>query len=303
MRLVSALLDLIAPPRCLVCRVALEVSSSSLCGGCLRRLPWWRTADGCPRCGSRMPLGRGAEPGLFDAGAAGCPGCLADGSPLHACHALLRYEGPARSWLPGFKRRPGPFGPPPELAGVIGLLSRELAVRARGTLGDPPDALVPIPLHAQRRRERGFNQAEWIARTAARELGCRPRPGWLLRVRPTPPQAGLQGRSRRENVRLAFRTGGRIEPGLRIWLIDDVLTTGSTLEAAADCLLAAGAEEVSGLALAATLPARRRANLRGEDRCATADLRGAAFAEACGEACGEAGGHSRIGALTMRPND
>jgi len=259
MELLSALLDLIAPARCIRCGAAADCASPTFCNPCLRRLPWWRVADGCPRCGSRMPLGPAAEPGLFEAGADGCPGCLADGSALHACHTLLRYEGPLRVWLPGFKRPPrSPLGPPAEIVGLVGFLGRELARRLRDRAMPPPDAILPIPLHPRRKRARGFNQAEWIAGLVARawRRPC-PRAG-LVRTRPTGPQASLRGTERRENVRRAFRVDFAIRTGTRIWLVDDILTTGQTLEAAANCLLAAGAAEVHALTLAATLPGRRR---------------------------------------------
>lgn len=204
-----------------------------------------------------MPLSGESEPGLFEAGADGCPGCLADGSALHACHALLRYEGPARLWVPGFKRRHGPFGPPPALAVAIAFLARQLADQLWHRNAEPPDRIVPVPLHPRRRRERGFNHAESIARPLARALGRPCQPELLVRIRPTLAQASLRGEARRDNVRSAFRSRTLLGPGLRIGLVDDVLTTGQTLEAAAEALLEAGAGEVVGLTIAATLPPRR----------------------------------------------
>jgi len=119
-----------------------------------------------------------------------------------------------------------------------------------------PDLVVPMPLHTRRRWRRGFNHATPIARSLAETLEVEWRPDALVRVRDTPPQAGLPEAARRRNVRGAFRARPRLGAHTRVWIVDDVLTTGSTLDAAADALLDAGIAEVYGLALAATHDAR-----------------------------------------------
>ena len=95
-----------------------------------------------------------------------------------------------------------------------------------------PDALVPVPIHFRRRRERGYNQAELLAATVAERCGLPVRDA-LERVRDTPPQVNRTGEQRWENVRGAFVPRARAAPGRRPILIDDVQTTGATLEAAA----------------------------------------------------------------------
>lgn len=117
------------------------------------------------------------------------------------------------------------------------------------------DAVVPAPLHPSRRRPRGFNQAELIARAAAARLGLPVETKWLERTKATPPQAGLSRSERRANLRGAFRVR-RPEAlvGKRVLLVDDVATTGATFEACAKALKRAGARYVAALAVARARP-------------------------------------------------
>lgn len=111
--------------------------------------------------------------------------------------------------------------------------------------------LVPVPLSRERKRERGYNQTERIARAAgARVPGVRIEPGRLARLRDTLPQTSLGGAARKENLRDAFLAGADTDPSHTYIVFDDVLTTGSTLSAAMDALRRAGAKRICGLALA-----------------------------------------------------
>lgn len=116
------------------------------------------------------------------------------------------------------------------------------------------DVVVPVPLHAARRRERGYNQTELIARPLARHLGIPLEEGTLARVKQRPPQLFLSRRERWLSVRGAYeiRKGRRID-NLRVLLIDDVFTTGATLDACAQCLKKGGAKSVVGLTVARAL--------------------------------------------------
>ena len=131
-------------------------------------------------------------------------------------------------------------------ARVLGeLLAREH--RSRGW--EPPDCIVPMPLHFTRLRERGFNQALEIARFAASSLGTRVESRSLVRKIATREQSGLSLEVRRKNVRGAFEVVQAL-PHKRIALLDDVVTTGSTAMAAIDALQAAGAREIELWAIA-----------------------------------------------------
>ncbi len=130
------------------------------------------------------------------------------------------------------------------------LLSAVLAARPLAA-----DALLPIPLHPARQAERGFNQAEVLAREVEQALRLPLIGAGLARVRATEQQARLDARARAENMRGAFRWQGATPPR-RIILVDDVLTTGATMAACAAALRAAGTEQVYGLALARSRPDR-----------------------------------------------
>jgi len=115
------------------------------------------------------------------------------------------------------------------------------------------DLVLPVPLHHRRRRERGYNQSELIARVLARQTGIPFDRRLLIRARPTVSQVGLTDKQRQANVRNVFKCANPKKiSGRRILLIDDVMTTGSTVASASEALLKGGALRVSVLALART---------------------------------------------------
>jgi competence protein ComFC len=113
------------------------------------------------------------------------------------------------------------------------------------------DVVVPVPLHRERERERGYNQADLVARPLAKRLGLPYRAVLLVRTRPRPDKHVLSSAERWESVRGAFATvpGSQVDK-LRVLLVDDVMTTGATLDACAKALRGAGAKSVIGLTVA-----------------------------------------------------
>ena len=230
------MLELALPPSCAGCGAAVA-ASAVLCAGCDARLPRLGM-DTCPRC--QRPGSRYAP----------CAGCAASPSPLAACRAAALYAGDVESWIRRFKYpRRGWRGLDPAPIGVV----RRLVLEAAGAApGPPPERIVPVPLHPRRLRERGFNPAALLARCVAREQRCRFDPALLLRVRDTPSQTGLDRRARRANVRGAFRVRDGARAPRVVWLVDDVVTTGSTLAEAARALRRAGVREVVAICIART---------------------------------------------------
>ena len=128
-----------------------------------------------------------------------------------------------------------------ELAGVLGAIVDEALIAA----GVSADIVVPVPLHPRRERWRGYNQSALLALAVAANLNAACDVGLLSRTRYTAPQVGRDARSRREAVDGAFLSLRESLAGLRVLLIDDVVTTGSTLSACGRALYAAGAETVT----------------------------------------------------------
>lgn len=228
--LVQRLLDVLFPPRCVSCGEAGAV----LCAACLATSHAPQPPL-CGRCGRPLP-----------SDTATCSACASGFGPtaLVSLRAAVVYEGAIRAGALALK-----YKGQRRLAEPLGAL---LAQAARD-MGNPLDVIVPVPLHAARRRQRGYNQAELLARSCARGLGVPCEANALVRHRATPPQVGLPSAERRTNVSGAFAlsspSAAKLLAGKRVLLVDDVTTTGSTLDSAASALLAARPAEVCGLAL------------------------------------------------------
>jgi ComF family protein len=203
----------------------------------------------CARCGRAV----GPE--------ALCPSCrrellrLAPGfetaapPPLESWVAAVSFEGEAAGWLRRFKYPdPGLFGLDPAAEVVAATLIGEAGRRAPGAA---PDLIVPVPLHPLRLRQRGFNPAGLLAVALGRDRSLPVDPAALTRIRNTPSQTRLPRPQRARNLSGAFRARRQGLPE-RIWLVDDVVTTGSTLREAALTLRRAGADRIVGVCAART---------------------------------------------------
>lgn len=210
----------LCPARCLLCD-APATGRRDVCGVCAAALPWNRVA--CLRCA--LPL-----PSPADA----CGQCLRKSPPLTETHATFVYGFPLDRLLPRFKFHDGL---------VAGRLLSQWMHDACVPLARP-DALVPIPLHRARLRQRGYDQALELARPLARSLSIGLRDDLLVRTRHTQPQSRLGALHRRRNLRGAFVVREDIALPRHVVLLDDVMTTGATLHAAAKTLLQAGVERV-----------------------------------------------------------
>jgi ComF family protein len=217
-------LDLLLPARCGACG-RLGAWLCEACRDACRRLE----EPLCPRCGVELPFVK-----------AGC-GCRARLHALRRLRAATAYEGPVERAIHRLKYEGWrPLGRP-----LAGLIADRVAVD-----GLAAAVLVAVPLHPRRERERGFNQAELLAGELRRRLRLSRAPGQLVRLRDTPPQVGLDRVRRADNMRGAFLWRGQDLKGAAVALIDDVATTGATLEACASALRVGGAGPVIGLAVA-----------------------------------------------------
>ena len=210
---------LLWPPRCIVCGGQGE-DGRDLCAACWRELPF--SSSVCQRC---------AEP-LVGAGL--CGRCLRSPPRFDHTFALFEYRDPVDLLIRRFK-----FDGQIHLARLLG----EAMAEALPPGGERVDVVVPVPLHPWRLRQRGFNQALELGRFVAAGVGLPLWPEVCQRRLATSPQTSKTARQRRMNLRGAFKVITDVR-GLRIALVDDVMTTGSTADALAKVLKQAGAARV-----------------------------------------------------------
>jgi ComF family protein len=215
----------VLPQHCLLCSA--EATTQPLCAGCRAQLPQL-TAQRCPQCAT--PTAQGDL----------CGRCLNDAPAFTSVSAAWVYAWPLTPLIQQFK-----------YAGNLAL-TRLLAEAIRDAVRTPVDLVIPMPLAPARLRTRGFNQALELARHVCRTTQTPLAATACRRVLDSAPQAMLPWRQRAKNIRGAFVCDANLA-GLRVAVVDDVITTGATLNELARTLRRAGATEVHGWMAARTL--------------------------------------------------
>lgn len=231
-------LNLLFPPVCPVCQTPFAVKGEGLiiCPDCHKAirpvLPPY-----CPCCGLPYPSGEGHL----------CAACLRERRYFTIHRTCALYEGALKEAIHRFK-----YGGVFPLVRVFGdLLQPTLQALTRSY---PIDVMIPVPLHIRRLRERGFNQALLLVRELSKRMGIPYQERALKKIKDTPVQIALKKRERRKNLRGAFQVKDREAiRGKAIVLVDDVYTTGATINECSRTLLKAGAKQVAVLTVARAL--------------------------------------------------
>jgi ComF family protein len=241
LRMVCGLaINVALPPLCASCRE--PVDGAGVCAACWARLSFIAPPY-CERLG--IPFTYDPGPGILSMEA------IADPPAYHRARAAVRYDDVARTLVHAFK-----YGDRLDLAPVMG---RWMATAARELLRGA-DALVPVPLHWRRQWMRRFNQSALLSEVIANASGVRVTHRALQRRKATAQQVGLSQSARALNVQGAFRVPDDGKPevaGRRLVLVDDVLTSGATLDACARALLRGGAAQVDALVFARVVSGAR----------------------------------------------
>ena len=213
--------------QCILCAAAAK-SGNDLCQACLDALPW-HTAPNCLQCGllSNHPI---------------CGHCLKEPPDFDITHAALRYEFPLDALMQQYK-----YGSALQtshlFAGIMGTHHTMQNI----------DVIISMPLHPQRLKERGFNQSLEIAKLLAKQYNIALDYASCTRTKYTPPQASLPLKERTKNIKGAFACSANLA-GKRIAIVDDVMTTGASLNELAKTLKKAGAAHVECWVVARTMP-------------------------------------------------
>lgn len=227
----SFFIDLLFPRRCPVCDGIVIPKGRLICQSCMKKLSFVKDPV-CKRCGKEIIS--------FDIEY--CFDCVRHKRTFEYGRALINYDEKAGSSMAKIKYR--------NKREYLDFYGEAICARYEKVIRRmEADALVPVPVHPSRRRERGFNQAEILARRVGERLGIPVCPQMLVRNKKTMPQKGLDPVGRLKNLEEAFSAGEILKGVEGVILVDDIYTTGSTIEACTRALKRAGIKRVYFLAI------------------------------------------------------
>jgi len=235
-RLLEKGMTAVYPARCLLCQT-LTGEKAAICESCYQALPW--NTNSCSQCALPLahPLNMTTETSTIL-----CGRCQRQ-TPYYDCsYSIFRYEGDVVQMVHQLKFQQNLVYSKLMATMFSENISERLNASASASVCIP-DCLLPVPLHKKRLRQRGFNQSIELARTLSKNLNITLNIGDLMRVRATVSQSGLDARQRKKNIRAAFALREGFSAS-HVAIIDDVVTTGSTVNEIAKLLKASGVERV-----------------------------------------------------------
>jgi len=206
---------------CILCGDTCQ-ASTCLCNACKDDLPY--ITDACHLCG--LPVEKSVSV---------CGSCITTPPPANKCISVLHYDPPVDYLIKHMKYHN-------QLA-IADLMGELIAVKIKNMAQTLPDVIIPVPLHVNRLRQRGYNQAIEISRLVSRRLNIPLNIAICTRVKHTPPQFDIPANERKNNIKNAFEVSSAIK-AKHVALIDDVMTTGSTVWEITKTLKMAGVEQV-----------------------------------------------------------
>lgn len=226
MSLMTGIKQIFFPHTCVLCAER-STQTRDLCVPCEKELPW--TSLACKQCGLRLPASTTADV---------CGQCQVSPPAFNYVYALCDYEDPIDRMITAAK-----FNHQLVYTRLLGELLAQKAQQSWYKQQPLPELLLPVPLHAQRLRERGYNQSLEIAKTAAKKLNLPIGKHYCRRVKATAPQSSLAHNERDKNVEKAFILHKPL-PAKHVAIIDDIITTGHTADEMSKTLRQAGVERI-----------------------------------------------------------